>query len=234
MTKACSDRDCRESLLDAATSLFNERGYQDVSTREIADAAGVNLGLIQYYFGSKAKLFIETVQRMLQENPCLKAGLVMEDCPECPVQCADKLCEFILAYLEYLIRPSGPQPCKLMYRELNNETVKDASLCSALLQAVSDDFLVPVRNTLVEMIRVVTPESSEEVLEHHAFSIMGQCSFYQVHRPAIERIWKISLADPGVVERLGSQIAQFSLRALGSTQEIADGAIQRVFQKVSK
>ena len=52
-------RHARETLLKVATKLFIERGYNGVSTRELAEAADVNLGAIQYHFGSKAKLFVE-------------------------------------------------------------------------------------------------------------------------------------------------------------------------------
>lgn len=46
--------DAREALIEAAKTLFIEKGYDGVSTREVAEAAGVNLGAIQYYFGSQS------------------------------------------------------------------------------------------------------------------------------------------------------------------------------------
>jgi AcrR family transcriptional regulator len=47
----------RRRLLEAALQLFADKGYQKTSTREIADAAGVNLGSISYYFGDKPGLY---------------------------------------------------------------------------------------------------------------------------------------------------------------------------------
>jgi AcrR family transcriptional regulator len=49
--------DSRTKLVDAATELFIQRGFRDVSIREIADAAGTNSALISYYFGDKEGLF---------------------------------------------------------------------------------------------------------------------------------------------------------------------------------
>jgi AcrR family transcriptional regulator len=43
----------RSSLLEAASTLFAERGPRNVSVRQIAETAGVNHGLVHYYFGSK-------------------------------------------------------------------------------------------------------------------------------------------------------------------------------------
>lgn len=47
----------RIRLLHAALELFAQRGYAKTSTREIAEAAGVNLAAISYYFGDKQGLY---------------------------------------------------------------------------------------------------------------------------------------------------------------------------------
>jgi TetR/AcrR family transcriptional regulator, regulator of cefoperazone and chloramphenicol sensitivity len=47
----------RERLLRTALRLFAEKGYEKTSTREIAGAAGANIGAISYYFGDKAGLY---------------------------------------------------------------------------------------------------------------------------------------------------------------------------------
>ncbi len=53
------DLGSREKLLKAATKLFSEKGFRDVSVREIAAGAGVNSALVGYYFRSKQALFNE-------------------------------------------------------------------------------------------------------------------------------------------------------------------------------
>jgi AcrR family transcriptional regulator len=47
----------RERILAVAQALFAEQGYAGTGTRAIAQAAGVNLALIHYHFGSKRDLF---------------------------------------------------------------------------------------------------------------------------------------------------------------------------------
>ena len=49
--------EARGRLLLAALRLFAEKGFSKTSTREIAQAAGVNLAAIKYYFGDKAGLY---------------------------------------------------------------------------------------------------------------------------------------------------------------------------------
>ncbi len=54
----------RKRILRAAKLLFAGNGYENVGTRAIADAAGINISLINRYFGSKKKLFAEVVSRL--------------------------------------------------------------------------------------------------------------------------------------------------------------------------
>lgn len=54
-----------ERILDAAETLFAERGYDGVSTRAITDQAGVRLNLLSYHFGTKERLFRAVIDRRL-------------------------------------------------------------------------------------------------------------------------------------------------------------------------
>lgn len=55
----------REEILGCAIRLFGERLYADVSTTELAEAAGVTRGLIHHYFGTKRGLYLEVVRAMV-------------------------------------------------------------------------------------------------------------------------------------------------------------------------
>jgi TetR/AcrR family transcriptional regulator len=52
-----AETDCRTKLIEAATPLFAERGYNGVGVRELANAAGMNISMISYYFGGKEGLY---------------------------------------------------------------------------------------------------------------------------------------------------------------------------------
>ena len=63
-----SDR-TRASILDAAERLYAERGFSDVTLRDIVAAAGVNLAAVNYHFGSKDELIAELfVTRSIATN----------------------------------------------------------------------------------------------------------------------------------------------------------------------
>lgn len=63
--------DTRRRILDAAIEAFARDGYEGVSTRRLAECAGVNLPAIQYYFGSKEGLYravIGHISRQIEER----------------------------------------------------------------------------------------------------------------------------------------------------------------------
>jgi AcrR family transcriptional regulator len=59
--------DSRAKLLTTAERLFARQGYAEISTRQIAAAAGLNAALINYYFGSKQALYREIFETRLEE-----------------------------------------------------------------------------------------------------------------------------------------------------------------------
>lgn len=62
-------------IVEAARAVFGEKGYEAAGTREIAQRAGVNVALINRYFGSKAGLFAAAVPpSMAMDKDLLAAG----------------------------------------------------------------------------------------------------------------------------------------------------------------
>lgn len=53
----------KELILDAAEELFAMRGFDGVTLRQIAAAAGVDVALTSYYFGPKLELFDAVLKR---------------------------------------------------------------------------------------------------------------------------------------------------------------------------
>jgi AcrR family transcriptional regulator len=56
------------ALLDAAQALMIEEGYAAVTTRRVADRAGVNKALVFYYFGTMDELFLALFRRGAQRS----------------------------------------------------------------------------------------------------------------------------------------------------------------------
>ena len=74
-------RESRKLLLDAAESLFAERGFDATPTAAIASAAGVPKGLLFYYFPGKTDLLRALVRERLELDPIDTAGLIARGDP---------------------------------------------------------------------------------------------------------------------------------------------------------
>lgn len=57
----------RGKILDAALTLFSEKGFEGASLREISGIAGTAHGLIRHYFGSKDDLWCAVVDASLEK-----------------------------------------------------------------------------------------------------------------------------------------------------------------------
>lgn len=57
----------KEVILQAATRLFFENGFQKVSVDDIAKAAGMTKATVYYYFDTKAVLFKETIVSLMRK-----------------------------------------------------------------------------------------------------------------------------------------------------------------------
>jgi TetR/AcrR family transcriptional regulator, regulator of cefoperazone and chloramphenicol sensitivity len=58
----------KQALLAAGLKVFAQRGYDAATTREVAQAAGVNEQLIQRYFGGKGGLLLAIIERFGDEE----------------------------------------------------------------------------------------------------------------------------------------------------------------------
>lgn len=67
MAKVAKDNSTEEKIKAAARTVFSQKGYAATRTRDIAEAAGINLALLSYYFRSKEKLFALIMQEKVQQ-----------------------------------------------------------------------------------------------------------------------------------------------------------------------
>ena len=70
-----------ETLLDAAERLLVEVGYAGITTRRLAEAAGVNHGLVHYYFGSVENLLVRMLERFTERLITRQRQLYAADMP---------------------------------------------------------------------------------------------------------------------------------------------------------
>lgn len=62
----CCFGSTEEKIKAAAKKVFLEKGFDGATTRDIAQEAGLNSALMNYYFRSKEKLFLAVFEELLQ------------------------------------------------------------------------------------------------------------------------------------------------------------------------
>jgi TetR/AcrR family transcriptional regulator len=70
-----------EALLDAAERLLVEVGHAGITTRRVAEEAGVNHGLVHYYFGSIENLFVRVLARFTAELTARQRAMYASEIP---------------------------------------------------------------------------------------------------------------------------------------------------------
>ena len=70
-----------EALLDAAERLLAGVGYAGITTRRLAEEAGINHGLVHYYFGSNENLLVRALERFTSRLIARQRDMYAADLP---------------------------------------------------------------------------------------------------------------------------------------------------------
>jgi AcrR family transcriptional regulator len=68
-------------LLDAAERLLVGEGYSAVTTRRVASEAGLNHGLVHYYFGSMEELLVQVLERFTAQLTTRQKDMYSQNIP---------------------------------------------------------------------------------------------------------------------------------------------------------
>jgi AcrR family transcriptional regulator len=93
-----TDVSTEEKIKAAARKVFMQKGYGASRTRDIAEAAGINLALLNYYFRSKEKLFHEIMMERVQHLFGTVAPIIQD--PALPLE--SKMEKLAAAYIDML------------------------------------------------------------------------------------------------------------------------------------
>jgi len=104
--------DKKDHILDVAEKVFSEHGFDGASTRMISSEAGVNMAMLNYYFGSKEGLFLAIFERKIASFQTLLQNIGNDE----SMTSWDKLATCVDNYVDRIIVNSNFQ--KLINREL--------------------------------------------------------------------------------------------------------------------
>jgi AcrR family transcriptional regulator len=79
--KTAARSTAEDALLDAAERLLVDVGYSGITTRRLAEEAGVNHGLVHYYFGSIENVLVRTLERFTERLIERQRAMYATDAP---------------------------------------------------------------------------------------------------------------------------------------------------------
>ncbi|CAH7430581.1 TetR/AcrR family transcriptional regulator [Vibrio chagasii] len=130
--------DVRQLLIEHARDLFVVQPYDKVSTRLIAERAGVNIAMIRYYFGSKAGLFEAMLRETLRPMQLQMQRLVEESSHE-------NFLDLMRTYYKEMVKvPKFP---RLIAQVMN---MPPSEVQRELLEKVFLDVAKPVQDVIFE------------------------------------------------------------------------------------
>ena len=111
--------DKKDHILDAAERVFAEYGYEGASTRQISGEAGVNMAMLNYYFGSKEGVFLAIFERRISTFQAVLLGIGADE----SINAWEKLEKYLDSYIDRVI--SNNCFHVMLYREISKSKKTD-------------------------------------------------------------------------------------------------------------
>ncbi len=158
----------RERILHTAERLFAEKGFDGTSIRDITTEAECNVAAVNYHFGGKDKLYIETFRRLLVDLRDRRILSMRRDMSAVPDPSLEYFLEsFANAFLEPLVDGSRG---RLILSFFANEMM-DAHLPSGLF---FEEFVRPMIQVTSDALDRAGPPLEPETALMCIMSIVGQ------------------------------------------------------------
>ena len=160
----------RERILEAAGSEFAERGFENATVRQICHKAGANGAAVNYYFGDKQQLYLETV-RLASEARIEQISPPPRD-PSTPAEV--HLYDHVRTLLERMLgSEQDPWQVKLLMREV----LQPPEACRELVEQHFRPRFEYLQNLLDNWLPPGMPDYRRRQV---AFSVVGQCVHYRM------------------------------------------------------
>jgi AcrR family transcriptional regulator len=199
----------RDQLVAHATRIFSVKGYAGASTREICDAAGVNVASIHYYFGDKAGLYRAVLLEPITRITGRFGGF---DDPSLSFE--DSMRRFLSPFV-----PSSDEAGE--ERALMRLHLREMLEPSGVFREVVERNIVPHHNALAELLaRHVGITRPDEGIHQLAFALVAMANDYCMSREFM------NLLAPRVLNRPDAK-AQVLDRLVGYSAALLQYEIER-------
>lgn len=187
-------QDTETKIKEVARRVFLEQGYEGAKIRQIADEAGVNLAMVNYYFRSKEQLFKSIYLETFREFIGRIAVLVNEETPlEVKIwKIVDRYTDFILqnpsvpTFILSEMRQDGPK----FFQEMNIKGLMDGSYFRRQLIEEAEKGTIrpiePIQVIVTIMSNIVFPVMAQPIISYvGSFDNQGFQQFMEARKRMI-------------------------------------------------
>ena len=161
-------RETHERILDAAQKLFANKGLEATSVRDITTEADCNVAAVNYHFGGKEKLYVESFRAMLGPLRDQRMAMMEELMQRDPVPALE---EYLAGFAEGFLEPLVDESLGRQFMLFVSREISDQKLPAGLFLG---EFIMPlVARAVSSLDRVGVPLTQEQSF-YCIFSIIGQ------------------------------------------------------------
>lgn len=199
----------RARLLRAGLKLFAAQGFSKTSTREVAEAAGVNVASIAYYFGDKAGLYKAVFFEPLGPQQAEFAALTQNP----PATLEAQLRHFFAGFLEPMKRSEDARLCvKLRFREILEP--------SGLWQQEVSEGIRPMHEHLVRMLCAALPVAQpDDDVQRLALCLSGLGVQLHVSGDIMDTLAPQLVADPAAIDCWVDRLTVYALGMIDAERQ---------------
>lgn len=179
----------RAKILEAALKAFSDHGYSAASTRDIANRAGVNQGLITYHFKSKEILWQQAASKIFSEAREMMGQVMLRHADADPRTLNRNM---IKAYVRFVAK--RPELLRFM--------VEEGKQASERVEWLVDTHLKP----LYEAFQAVTL-GDEHLKPHFFYAMTGAGSLIFAVSPLCKRLTGLDPSSEDAIEAHADFIA---------------------------
>jgi TetR/AcrR family transcriptional regulator, regulator of cefoperazone and chloramphenicol sensitivity len=203
-----SDKETRERLLDAAGRLFAERGFKEVSIREICKEADANIAAVNYYFRDKAGLYRELLAHMVDVTWRCEREKLEKDLNGKPPE--EKLYMYVRKFIGDLLK--NPDERSMVLEQLLNREMVDPS---PEFEVVFEKGMRPNFQLLCAIVGEIAGLPLEDLrVTNCTNSTMGQCLIYGSAKKLSKYFAPGLEFTTEVIDGIARHVTQFSLAGI--------------------
>jgi AcrR family transcriptional regulator len=205
ITQEIEQISARDRLLEVAEEAFFSQGYDATSVRALTEAAGVNLALVNYYFGGKRNLYLETLKQRFQKISQEKCSLLRKSIEG---QEFPSLRSILTTYVKmHLGNDETVINMQNFLRLISRQMTED----NDAMELLARELVMPIHQLLIDAIAKICPAMSCKEISFYISSVTAQ-TFHYIRCPETFNILAGVPENINLRETIADHIIEFSLR----------------------